>query len=92
MLCSITFLRLRPFYHPLFSMLWGWGAGKENQSYAQTLSSNLSYSQVMFMGTACVLVAARAGLLLCLRDGLAVGLWVYHTPARRAPCSLITLE
>ena len=82
---SLTFLRLRPFYHPLFSMLWG---EKENQSYVQTLGATLSYSQAVFMQTACILVAARAGLLLCLCGGLALGLWVYHTPARRSPSLL----
>ena len=42
----------------------------------------------MFMETACVLVVVRAGLLLCLLGGLALGLWVYHTPARRSPSLL----
>ena len=83
-LCSITFLRLRSLYRPLFSML-----REEKKNKVMPKHSVLPFLILtMFMETACVLVVVRAGLLLCLLGGLALGLWVYHTPARRSPSLL----
>ena len=87
-LCSITFLRLRSLYRPLFSML---RKEKKNQSYAQTLGATLSYSHDVYGDSLCPGGGEGwAPALLAWRPGSgAVG--VSHARPQ-VTFSLITLE